>query len=62
MTIEELCKQYKISNYKINDDNSIDVFESVVLSEQELTELPLKFNEVHGDFYCQTNDLTTLKK
>jgi hypothetical protein len=26
-----------------------------------LTELPLKFNKVWGDFYCSKNELTTLK-
>ena len=60
-SIQDICKQYKIENYTINDDESIDVDGNVNLSFYELTELPLRFNKVTGDFYCSHNKLTTLK-
>ena len=61
MTIEEICEKYSIENYIINDDGSIDVNGSVDLSNEVITELPLKFGTVSGSFYCFENDLTTLK-
>ncbi len=61
MTIDEICRKYKIKNYTINDDGSIDVNGDVGLSYGVLTELPLVFNKVTGDFYCYENRLTSLK-
>ena len=61
MTIEEICKKYGISNYTINDDDSIDVDGHVIIWDMGLTELPLKFNKVNGDFECYDNKLTSLK-
>ena len=61
MTIEQICRKYKIKNYTINDDGSIDVNGDVGLSYGVLTELPLVFNKVTGDFYCYENRLTSLK-
>ena len=57
--IEEICKQYNISNYIINPDGSIDT-NDVYLSSKRLTKLPLKFNKVNGYFSCICN-LTTLE-
>ena len=59
--IEEICNFYGIKNYTINDDGSIDVDGDVNLDNRGLTELPLDFNKVTGDFYCVHNKLTTLK-
>ncbi len=59
--IIKICKKYKIKNYNINHDGSIDVNGSVDLYSQELTELPLRFNKVTGYFNCDFNNLTTLK-
>ena len=59
--IEQICKQYRIKNYTINQDGSIDVDVNVFLYEKKLTELPLKFNKVNGGFYCYGNNLTTLE-
>ena len=61
MTIDEICKKYKIENYTINDDGSIDVDGNVYLWGYCLTELPLRFNKVSGWFECDDNNLTTLK-
>jgi hypothetical protein len=59
--ISLICKKYKITNYTINPDGSIDVAGDVSLSFSELTELPLIFNKVMGYFDCSWNNLTSLK-
>ena len=61
MTIDEICRKYNITNYTINPDGSIDVNGDVKLVNKKLTELPLTFNKVHGNFECDINSLTTLK-
>ena len=61
MSIEEICRKYKIIDYTINEDGSIDVDGSVNINFYDLTELPLKFGVVTLDFYCSDNKLTTLK-
>lgn len=59
--IKEICIRYKIKNYTINKDGSIDVTDNVNLSFMGLSELPLKFNIVLGSFDCSDNELTSLK-
>jgi hypothetical protein len=59
--IHDICNRYNIKNYTINPDGSIDVNGSVNLWYNELTELPLIFNRVTGDFRCSNNRLTSLK-
>ena len=59
--ISLICKQYGIENYTVNDDGSIDVNGSVDLYGYQLTELPLVFNKVTGNFDCDYNNLTSLK-
>ena len=59
--IDRMCQQYNIQNYVINQDGSIDVDGYVNLWRQNLTKLPLKFNKVRGNFYCNHNQLTSLK-
>ena len=60
-SIHDICKRYKIKNYIINDDGSIDVVGDVDLCDKGLTEFPLRFNKVTGNFICDDNQLTTLK-
>jgi hypothetical protein len=60
-TIHDICKKYNIKNYTVNGDGSIDVNGNVNLSGRELTEFPLIFNKVMGDFHCGMNNLTSLK-
>jgi hypothetical protein len=60
-TIHDICKRYKITNYTINDDGSIDVNGNVNLSFNYLIELPLRFNKVSDNFICSHNQLTSLK-
>jgi hypothetical protein len=61
MTIDEICREYRITNYTINDDGTIDVDGDVVLYKSGLKEFPLTFNRVDGDFSCSKNKLTSLK-
>jgi len=57
----EVCKKYRIKNYTINDDLSIDVDGDVELDSRNLEYLPLKFNYVNGHFDCAYNRLETLE-
>ncbi len=58
--IKSWLDKYKITNYTINDDLSVDTNGSVNLSFGDLAGIPIKFNEVNGDFYCHDNQLTSL--
>ena len=60
-SIKNICKLYGIKNYTINDDGSIDVGSSVYLYGRGLTEFPLTFNRIDGDFWFSNNNLTSLK-
>jgi hypothetical protein len=60
--IEEFCSECNIKNYTINSDGSIDVDGNVVIKHKYISELPVKFNIINGDFTCSSNEiLTTLK-
>ena len=59
--IHGLCSKFKIVNYTINDDHTIDVDGDVNIHKKSLTKIPLKFNIVSGYFYCSKNKLTTLE-
>lgn len=59
--IHKICKVYKIVNYSINSDMSIDVDQNVNISNCNLTNLPLNFGFGKGFFTCSDNKLTTLK-
>lgn len=59
--IENLCREYEICDYTINEDGSIDVDGEVILADFELTEIPIKFRNVYGRFDCSYNKLKSLK-
>jgi hypothetical protein len=59
--IHKICKEYGIINYTINTDSTIDVDGNVKLYYKKLTELPVKFRNVVGNFSCGVNKLTTLE-
>ena len=50
-----------IKNYKIDDNNHIDVRGNVDISDSDLKEIPVQFNIVSGMFNCSYNELTSLK-
>jgi hypothetical protein len=59
--IVKICRKYRITNYTINGDMSIDVDDDIILCNYGLDKLPLKFNKVSGYFNCYNNILTTLE-
>ena len=59
--IHDICKKYKIKNYTINTDGSIDVDGDVSISNKGLKSIPLKFNKVSGNFTCYGNQLCNLE-
>ncbi len=50
-----------VKNYTINNDLTVDVDEDVDIRKKKLTEIPVQFGIVKGDFDCYGNQLTTLK-
>ena len=62
--IHNICNRYKIKNYTINEDGSIDVDGDVnvpPLDGTTFASFPLKFRNIKGDFTCSFNGLTSLK-
>jgi len=61
--IIDLCSKYRITDYQIRDDGSIDVGGDVNLWGKlgDIKQLPLTFNQVNGNFSCGSNKLTTLE-
>ena len=60
--IHKICEKYDIKNYTINGDGSIDVDGDVDLWNKGLDELPLKFNNISGDFICSLNNYNFITK
>lgn len=58
--VQSLCKYYRIDNYSINSDGTINVYGDVNLGGMALAKLPLRFGEVTGDFICNYNNLQSL--
>ena len=59
--IEKWLKKYKIDNYTINSDLTVDVKGNVNISSNPLKAIPFQFGKVDGDFYCGNNELTSLE-
>ena len=59
--IIEICEKYKITNYTINPDGSINVDGDTYLRNLNLDKIPLKFNKVSGWFKVSFNILETLE-
>ena len=59
--IHTICDKYRIKNYAINNDMSIDVVDNILLQRENLNEIPINFNIVYGDFICSDNNLKSLK-
>jgi hypothetical protein len=58
--IADICNEYGIINYIIND-GLVDVDGDVDITNKSLTELPLRFGKITGDFNCSYNKLTSLE-
>jgi len=63
MNTLEFCEKYRLFNYTINSDGSIDVNGGVDLWNNlgSMEKLPIKFGNVSGNFDCGYNKLTTLE-
>lgn len=59
--ILKFLKEHKIENAFINDDYTVDIIGNVDLSKCGLHYMPIKFNNVTGNFDCSYNNLTSLK-
>jgi hypothetical protein len=59
--IDAICKRYRIENYTINPDGTVDVDGGVSLVDREFKKLPLQFGRITGIFDCSRNQLTTLE-
>lgn len=57
----KLCDEYKIDDYIINDDLSIDVNGDVWLAHLKKYHIPINFNIVKGYFNCYDSKLITLE-
>jgi hypothetical protein len=58
MNPSEICKEFKISNWTLNPDGTIDVDGNVYINDKVLDKIPLKFGKVSGNFNCFNNNLT----
>lgn len=59
--IEEWLHTYRIRNYTINDDLTVDVDGPVYLVGKFLSSFPIQFGEVKSFFYCNANRFTSLE-
>lgn len=59
-TIKKWLNHMGIVKYVIKDDLNVNVLGTVYLNSMNLLTLPIKFYEVHGDFICSNNHLTSL--
>ena len=58
--IDDWCNLYKITNYTINADGSIDVDGDVRINHKAITHLPIKFNYISGSLDLFDCKLITL--
>ena len=61
--IHNICKEYRIKNYHINDDGTVDVDGNIFLTgsnSKKLNKIPLNFGEISGYFHCEWNNLSDL--
>jgi hypothetical protein len=55
--LDEVCD----GEWTLNENGEVDVDGTVDMRNMNLTEIPVKFGEVKGEFSCSYNNLTTLK-
>jgi len=58
--IENNLYKLGISDYIINKNYKVDVFEDVDISQKGLTKIPFKFGKIDGNFDCSFNKLDNL--
>jgi len=60
MPTEKILRYLEIKRYSINDDGSVNVYQNVSLEKKKLSQIPIKFGKVNGDFDVSNNNLTSL--
>jgi len=58
---EKILEHFGITKYTINADGTVDIDGDVDLSRKGLTEIPIRFGIVRGDFIIINNNLLSLK-
>lgn len=58
--VEAILEKYRINNYTINSDLTVDVDGDVDLRDENLLAIPVKFGVVSGNVKCMRNKLETL--
>ena len=60
--IHNMCRDHGITNYTINDDMSVNVYQAVTLKDYpEENYIPVNFNKVEYGFECSFCDIESLK-
>ena len=59
--IKNWLDEMRIEKYHINEDLTVNVDDRVDLDNKNLSEIPVKFGIINGSFYCDCNNLTSLK-
>ena len=57
--LDKVC--FGRDKWKLNSNGEVDVDGSVSMSSMNLTEIPVKFGRVDGEFHCYVNNLTSLE-
>lgn len=58
--VKSWLDEYGVKGYTINKDLSVDVKANIKLTDKKLNYLPVQFNMVAGDFFCNDNMLTDM--
>ena len=61
LDVEDWLSARHITHYTIQDNGVVDVFDSVLISDMNMTVLPIQFGNVTGDFNCSHTKLANLK-
>jgi hypothetical protein len=59
--IIELCEELNLYDYHVNDDGTVDVENTVVIYNKKITQIPINFGVVGGDFIIRETCITSLK-
>ena len=59
--ITEICRELDLYNYHVNEDGTVDVDGTVVIYNKKITQIPINFGVVGGDFFIKDTFITSLK-
>ncbi len=61
MSIQDHLRKLGITDFNIDSDGKITVFQNIYWSNKEFTKIPIKIHQVRGNVYLQNNLLETLE-